>query len=74
MLNLLEYGVRSCIFEIPVKMGPCGHILEHSYLALQGKGRPAPILLFFKVRLHILSYPLKKGYNVHTKLTKQNKR
>ena len=38
MLNLSDYGVRSCIFEIQVKMGPCGHILEHSYLALRGIG------------------------------------
>ena len=47
MLRLSDYGVRSCILEIQVKMGPCGHILEHSlYLALQGKGTPVPILLF----------------------------
>jgi hypothetical protein len=46
MLSLSDYGVRSCILEIQVKMGPCGHILEHSYLALQGKGTPVPILLF----------------------------
>ena len=72
MLSLSDYGVRSCILEIQVKMGPCGHILEHSYLALQGKGTPVPILLI-EVRLHILIYLLKKGY-VHTPHAKQNKR
>ena len=33
MLSLSDYGARSCLLEIQVKMGPCGHILEHSYLA-----------------------------------------
>ena len=46
MLSLSDYDVRSCILEIQVKMGPCGHILEHSYFELQGKGTPVPILLF----------------------------